>query len=147
MKLSNADWRGTRMAMVSNMTASAPEVERFLFPFLMSTPVWGAGHIGLFLNVCLPSLLSPGNLPGLTANPENRYLIYTRAEDEAELRSASTVRLLSEIVSVEIIIIREEMPEPHRTMSNCHIDSVRRADEAGAAAVFLPPDCVWSDGS
>jgi len=147
MKLSNADWRGTRMAMVSNMTASAPEVERFLFPFLMSTPVWGAGHIGLFLNVCLPSLLSPGNLPGLTANPENRYLIYTRAEDEAELRSASTVRLLSEIVSVEIIIIREEITEPHRTMSNCHIDSVRRADEAGAAAVFLPPDCVWSDGS
>jgi hypothetical protein len=118
-----------------------------LFPFLMSTPVWGAGHVGLFLNVCLPSLLSPGNLPGLAAGPQNRYFIYTRDEDQAELRAAPTFRRLSEIVTVEVIIIREEITEPHRTMSNCHIDSVRRADEAGAAAIFLPPDCVWSDGS
>jgi hypothetical protein len=123
------------------------EAEGFLFPFLMSTPVWGAGHIGLFLNVCLPSLLSPGNLPGLTANPQNRYLIYTRDEDEAELRAAPAFRRLSEIVAVEVILIREEITEPHRTMSNCHIDSIRRADEAGAAAIFLPPDCVWSNGS
>ena len=123
------------------------EAEGFLFPFLMSTPVWGAGHVGLFLNVCLPSLLSPGNLPGLAANPQNRYLVYTREEDEAELRAAPTIRRLSEIVAVEVILIREEITEPHRTMSNCHIDSIRRADEAGAAAIFLPPDCVWSDGS
>ena len=131
-----------------NITVSEHvEGERFLFPFIMSTPVWGAGHVGLFLNVCLPSLLSPGNLPGLAADPRNRYLIYTRAEDETELRAAPTFRRLREIIAVEVIIIREEITEPHRTMSDCHIDSVRRADEVDGAAIFLPPDCVWSDGS
>jgi hypothetical protein len=123
------------------------EPEKFVFPFIMSTPVWGAGHLGLFLNVCLPSLLADGNLPGLSPNPQNRYLIYTRPEDESELRSGPTFRLLCEIIAVEVILVREEITEPHRTMSNCHIDSVRRADEVGAAAVFLPPDCVWSKGS
>jgi hypothetical protein len=121
--------------------------EKFVFPFLLSTPVWGAGHLGLFLNVCLPSLLADGNLPGLAPDAQNRYLIYTRPEDEAELRAGPTFRLLCEIIAVEVLLIQEEITEPHRTMSNCHIDSIRRADEIGAAAVFLPPDCVWSKGS
>lgn len=115
--------------------------------FIFSTPVWGAGHVGLFLNVCLPSLLAPGNLPGMQANPQNRYLVYTRPEDEADLRAGPAFQKLSDIVSVEVILINEEITVPHRTMSDCHIDSIRRADEAGAAAVFLPPDCVWSNGS
>jgi len=128
---------------------SVGNVERpaFAFPFILSTPVWGAGHLGLFLNVSLPSLLSAGNLPGLTRNPQNRYLIYTRPENEAELKAAATFALLSEIIAVEVILIREEITEPHRTMSDCHIDSFQRADEVEGAAIFLPPDCVWSDNS
>lgn len=123
------------------------EPEAVSFPFVLSTPVWGAGHLGLFLNVCLPSLLAAGNLPSLAPNPQNQYLIYTRAEDEAELKAAATFRRLSEIISVDVRLIQEEITEPHRTMSNCHIDSIRRADEVGGAAIFLPPDCVWSEGS
>jgi hypothetical protein len=116
-------------------------------PFVFSTPVWGAGHLGLFVNVSLPSLLAPGNLLSLAENSQNFYLIYTRPEDEENLRTAPAFRALAAIVPVEVILIREEITEPHRTMSDCHVDSLRRADELGAAAVFLPPDCVWSDGS
>jgi len=124
-----------------------PESDRFSVPFIISTPVWGAGHLGLFLKVGLPSLLVPGNLPSLTPHRDSRYLIYTRAEDEAELRAAPTFRLLTAMIQVEVLAIEGEITEPHRTMSNCHIDSVRRADEVGGAAIFLPPDCVWSENS
>jgi hypothetical protein len=118
-----------------------------LIPFIFSTPVWGAGHVGLFLNVGLPSLLAPGNLSGLTGNTENRYLIYTLCEYEKDIRAAPSYQRLTSILAVEIILIQKEIEVPHRTMSDCHIDSLRRAEEVGAAAVFIPPDCVWSDGS
>jgi hypothetical protein len=116
-------------------------------PFIFSTPVWGAGHVGLFLNVGLPSLLAPGNLPGLTSNFDNRYLIYTLSEYENDIRAASSFQRLTSILAVEIILIEKEIEVPHRTMSDCHIDSLRRAEKVDGAAVFLPPDCVWSDGS
>jgi hypothetical protein len=116
-------------------------------PFVFSTPVWGAGHTGLFLNVGLPSLLAPGNLPGLASNPQTRYLIYTLPEYEKDIRTAPSFGRLARVLTVEIDLIRQEIVSPHRTMSDCHMDSFRRAEEAGAAAVFLPPDCVWSDGS
>jgi hypothetical protein len=118
-----------------------------IIPFVFSTPVWGAGHVGLFLNVGLPSLLSRGNLPGLEPNPQNRYLIYTLRENEDDLENAPSFTRLAQVMPVEIIRIRDDILQPHRTMSDCHMDSLRRADEVGAAAVFLPPDCVWSDGS
>jgi len=116
-------------------------------PFVFSTPVWGAGHIGLFLNVSLPSLLAPGNLPGLAPNAHSRYLIYTPPEYEKDIRTAPSFQRLARLLPVEIRFIREKIVSPHRTMSDCHIDSFRRAEEASAAAVFLPPDCVWSGGS
>ena len=33
--------------------------------FYFSVPVWGNNHTDLFINVGLPSLLAPGNIPGL----------------------------------------------------------------------------------
>jgi hypothetical protein len=122
-------------------------MESTSFPFVFSTPVWGANHVGLFLNVGLPSLLSPGNLSGITGNPKNRYLIYTQAEYEKDIRAAHTYQRLASILAVELIRISKEIEVPHRMMSDCHGDSLQRADEVGAATVFIPPDCVWSDGS
>jgi hypothetical protein len=122
-------------------------MESISIPFVFSTPVWGAGHVGLFLNVGLPSLLAPGNLPGLTRNPKNRYLIYTQSEYEKDIRAAYSYQRLADILAVEIIPISKEIEVPHRTMSDCHGDSLRRAEEGGAATVFIPPDCLWSDGS
>jgi hypothetical protein len=117
------------------------------YPFVFSTPVWGSGHIWLFLSVGLPSLLAPANLHGLTDNTENRYLIYTQSEYEKDIRAAHSYQRLASLLAVEIIPILNDIEVPHRTMSDCHIDSLRRAEEVGAAVVFIPPDCVWSDGS
>jgi hypothetical protein len=113
----------------------------------MSTPVWGAGHLGLFLRIGLPSLLAPGNLPGLPHRTSSRYFIYTRPEDMGVLRASPAFRTLSELMPVAVLPIAGHGADPHRLMSDCHMDTMHRADTAGAAAVFLPPDCVWSDGS
>jgi hypothetical protein len=113
----------------------------------MSTPVWGAGHLGLFLRIGLPSLLAPGNLPGLSCRATSRYFIYTRPEDEPALLESPAFRALANVMPVEVLLFEGRSAGPHRLMSDCHVDTMRRADAASAAAVFLPPDCVWSDGS
>jgi tetratricopeptide (TPR) repeat protein len=115
--------------------------------FYFVTPVWGVNHLGLFLNVGLPSLLSSGNIPGLTSSEDCRFLIYTRAEDEGRLVEAPVFHRLQSCLSVEIHIIAEPISNAHRVMTDCHVDTLRRADEDDAAAIFIPPDCVWSDGS
>jgi hypothetical protein len=109
--------------------------------------VWGAGHIELFNTIGLPSLLSPFNLPAI-AEPQNcRYFLYTRAQDVEKLRDSAAFARLERLLPVEILLTPEPIEVPHSTMSWCHKDTLRRADEDDVAAVFLPPDCVWSDGS
>jgi tetratricopeptide (TPR) repeat protein len=111
------------------------------------TPVWGVNHLRLFLSIGLPSLLAPGNLAGLEEPGRCRFLIYTRASDEAQLKASAVFERLTALMTVEIHRIEEPISNAHRTMSDCHADALRRADDDDAAAVFIPPDCVWSNGS
>jgi hypothetical protein len=128
-------------------SSELPKVGSAPSGFILSTPVWGAGHLNLFLSVGLPSLLSPGNLPAFAANANCRYRIYTRPSERALLEASSTFQQTKALLPIEIIDIEEEITVPHRTMSDCHIDTMGLADREDAAAVFVPPDCVWSDGS
>jgi tetratricopeptide (TPR) repeat protein len=112
-----------------------------------ATPVWGVNHLGLFLSIGLPSLLAPGNLSGLREPAKCRFLIYTRAGDEEQLKASAAFGRLTELMTVEIHRIEGPISNAHRTMSDCHADALRRADEDDAAAIFIPPDCVWSNGS
>ncbi|MGD0720661.1 MAG: hypothetical protein ABR970_06380 [Roseiarcus sp.] len=112
-----------------------------------STPVWGAGHIEFFKTIGLPSLLSRRNLPAIAEPANCRYFLYTRAEDVATLRDCDAFRRLARLIPVQIQTVPEPIVLPHTTMSWCHADTLRRADRDDVAAVFLPPDCVWADGS
>ena len=131
--------------MVSNLESGTATTRPLRF--VLSTPVWGANHIGLYLSVGLPSLLAPGNLPALARRSMSRYLIHTRPQDVAEIEVSPVYHRLAGIVPVAIRAIEAPITVPHRTMSDCHIDAMAEADASGAAAIFLPPDCVWSDGS
>ncbi len=131
--------------MVSNLDSDPAAASPLRF--VLSTPVWGPNHIGLYLSVGLPSLLAPGNLPALARRTRSRYLIHTRPQDIAEIEASPVCRRLDGIMPVEIKAIAAPITVPHRTMSDCHIETMSEADGSGAAAVFLPPDCVWSDGS
>jgi hypothetical protein len=115
--------------------------------FLFATPVWGHAHLKVFLEIGLPSLLSPGNLPGLSDPRASVFLIHTRPEDVATLSASACFRRLSEVMTVEIRHIRGPIIQAHRTMSDCHTEAMRDADTRGIPAVFIPPDCVWADGT
>jgi hypothetical protein len=130
------------MSMSADIAGNRAELS-----FVLSTPVWGLNHIGLFLAVGLPSLMAESNLPGLVAAVQCRYRIYTRAEDRAQIESDPGFARLAQLLTVEIKEIVSDAESPHRTMSDCHIDTMALADQLAAAAVFVPPDCIWADGS
>jgi hypothetical protein len=112
-----------------------------------STPVWGDGHIELFKTIGLPSLLSPSNLPSLAEPAQCRYFIYTRPQDVENLKDCEAFRRLEGLIPVAIHALPDSMEFPYLVLSKCNSDTLRHADEDDVAAVFLPPDCVWSDGS
>ena len=120
--------------------------------FDFSVVVWGDVHTGIFLDVGLPSLLSPGNLPGLASIAEARLLLFTRAADLRRMESSSPFRLLRALITVETVLMDrwfdgEQKPSPHALMSRAHRESFKAAFERNADAVFIPPECVWADGS
>jgi hypothetical protein len=112
-----------------------------------STPVWGDGHIELFKTIGLPSLLSPSNLPALAEPAQCRYFIYTRPQDVEQLKDCEAFRRLEGLIPVVIHLLPDLIELPYLIFAECNSDTLRRADEDDVAAVFLPPDCVWSDGS
>jgi tetratricopeptide (TPR) repeat protein len=115
--------------------------------FFFSVPVWGNNHTDLFINVGLPSLLAPGNIPGLRETGECRFFIHTRAEDEARLAGAPSLQRLARLMPVEIRFIRDPVVNPYITMSDCHREIMRLAVAQDVPAVFPSPDHVWGDGS
>ena len=58
------------------------------------THVWGREYLDLFLNLCLPNQLAPGNVPALPLG--SRYRILTRSIHVEELDAHSMVHRLRE---------------------------------------------------
>lgn len=115
--------------------------------FHFMTPVWGEAYIRLLLDIVMPAQLAPGNLPGLRDLDRCRYLIYTTPADAEIIVSAPVYRALSTTIPVQIEFIADQMNVPHDAMSNCYRRGISLADARGAAAVFLTPDLVFSDGA
>jgi uncharacterized surface protein with fasciclin (FAS1) repeats len=115
--------------------------------FHLITNVWGAGHTDLFLSLTLPNVLSPANLPALARAHDVRYRIHTTPADRRRIEDSPAGRRLAGLVPVEFASpLGERRPDVafhvhwfHRTAA--------QAKRAGAVAVFVPPDTLWSDGS
>ena len=115
--------------------------------FRFVTPVWGETHCRLFADVGAPSLMAPNNLPSI-AGSSHIFEIYCKDEDREDLRNSASVRQLEATVDVRY----ERIPSSfevanHTMMSDCHRKSMINARENGECAVFVPPDCVWSNGT
>lgn len=114
------------------------------------THVWGREYLDVFLNVCIPNQLGPGNVGALP--PGSRYRILTRAEHVAELDAHPMVRALRDLVTVDIIAV-QALDRPgnaggrYDPMTACHQRAVADAIEAGAALLFLSADFVFSDNA
>src|SRR5439155_2535037 len=54
---------------------------RSMRPFDFMVPFWGKRYREYFVDLCLPSLLAPNNLPSLRVEDGHRFLIATTIED------------------------------------------------------------------
>jgi hypothetical protein len=117
------------------------------------TVVWGEWHTNAFLNINVPTLLAPGNLPSLAAGCSATFDIYLEASEIEQVVATRTFRSLQGVLRVRLHEIPEALlavrpvPDPifvHRTMWT---DAVERAKQDGALVLLMSPDVAWSNGS
>lgn len=116
---------------------------------LMSTAVWGDWHTMIHLTVNLPTLLAPGNLPTLAAACDMQYLIFTRRSDFTRIEAdpaIAKIRALGIEVSIEFLppeILKDPIAAHHAAWDM----ATKRAGEAGALLLLMPPDVAWGGRS
>lgn len=115
--------------------------------FHVITNVWGERHTGLFLGMTLPNVLSQGNLPALAAAHEVRYRIYTTPADRARIEQSDAGKRLAKIAPIDFATpLGDRTPDVSYHVHWFH-RTAAEAKRAGAVAVFIPPDTLWSDGT
>lgn len=119
-------------------------------PFFVILPVWGESYIRSLRELCLCSLLSPGNLPAIARRAPLRVLLCTKEPDRRPLEQAPEVRRLSDFAAVEVLVPRarpEEEQSAYGYFSACYRHGLEMARCQGAAAILLTADQVWADGA
>lgn len=114
-------------------------------------PVWGARHIDRFLDVVLPTLLSPGNIPAVAAGEGVVCRFMTREQDVHLFERAPGVKRLKEFATVDYCLIDDLMaPDviPVTLTLTLH-RGVAAGVKAGTPRSFLliNSDFALSDGS
>lgn len=109
--------------------------------------VWGAAFTDAFSKVCLPSLLSPGNLIYLAERTDSRFCIYTTRKDAQVIRASAGYKTLSAIMPVDIVAISGvSYVRKYEAMTQCHAHFIRSNRGNDCAFVFVSPDIVMGDG-
>ncbi len=117
-------------------------------PFYFIVVMWGERFRTYFVDLCLPTLLAPGNFPALRARERSRLLVCTRPEDWAALQDTPVFGLLQQYVEPVYI----EIPACPAGVSGCvhmgigHRRGCEMAYAANAYPFVLTPDCIFSDG-
>ena len=135
----------------SEMQGHAPPAAAFD----VVTAVWGADYINLFLDLCVPNQLSPGNLPALP--PGSRYRIFTSAADLPQLTASARLDEVRQVLPVDLVAVdmsdadRQTRPRTvanaHKRMIACHRRAASDAAERANGLIFLSPDLVLTEGA
>src|SRR5947209_8990889 len=114
-------------------------------------PVWGYRFVRQFLEVGLPTLLAPGNVPALAAALPTRFIILSRIEDEDFIRHHPAFRRLCEVCETEIRLIDHLITGSNysTTITLGYTEAVRAAGEdmLDTCFFFLVSDYIVADGS
>jgi len=110
--------------------------------------VWGEEYRNYFLEYCLPSLLSPKNIPSLAGRRPAKYLIASTREDWEAISATAIFRALErhiEPVFVELPAASAQHPYWMRAIIG-HRMCCDMAFADRAYRVFTAPDAMYSDG-
>ena len=113
-------------------------------------PTWGAGYIGQCLDMCLPSLLAPGNLPAAATALPTTFFLLTRTRDMALIYGHPAWQAIAAICDARLQSIDDLVSEASSCVLTLAYARVIRS--LGVAAldtgfVFLVSDYVVADGS
>jgi hypothetical protein len=110
---------------------------------------WGDAYIELMEQVCLASLLAPGNFPTLAQQADIVLELYTAIEDLPLLRASAKLRLLAEFCEVRIHCLPPSTTSRAKTLSYLILGfathaTVLRAAAQGADLLFLYADVTYA---
>ena len=116
--------------------------------FHLVMQVWGPSYCRMFTDICLPALLSPGNIPALVAEWPARFIIYTRDLDVSRIKASPSYARLASLLPVDFKTVDEELHvNKYSALTQIHHRVLGLAQYERAAIVWLVPDAIWSDGS
>lgn len=124
----------------------APALDR---PFHFVVVLWGEQFRDYFLEYCLPSLLSPNNIPALSTRTPSKFLIATLADDWAKMQASAVFKELARHL-VPVFVEIPPCPSNRSGREHMGIGHKRIAEishREGAYGVHLTPDCMLSDGT
>lgn len=127
---------------------SAAKESNFLRPFYFMVVVWGEQYRNYFLEFCLPSLLSPENIPALEGRRPVKFLVATTAEDWQIICETAVFRELGKHADPVFIELPPKEERPywlHATIGQKMCCDVAARDKV--YRVFVCPDSVFSDGT
>jgi hypothetical protein len=114
-------------------------------------PVWGAAHVGKFLDFCLPTLLAPGNIPALAQALPTRFVLLTRSADMPLTLAHPAWRQLAQCCDTDIALIDDLVVDGnhHASVTLAYARALRAAGAAMCDTVFLflVGDYLVADGS
>jgi 2-polyprenyl-3-methyl-5-hydroxy-6-metoxy-1,4-benzoquinol methylase len=114
-------------------------------------PVWGYAFVRQFLELGLPTLLAPGNVPALASALPTRFIILTKLDDEDFIRHHPAFRRLCEVCPTEIHLIDHLITGSNysTTITLAYTEVVRAAGEdmLDTCFFFLVSDYIVADGS
>jgi hypothetical protein len=115
--------------------------------------VWGATYTDLFLRACLPTLLSPGNIPALAGNGGSTFNIYTTDADAVRMDGHPAIARLRRYIAVRFHVIdrhgeaRLFTDNRYDMATAFHRHAYGLALAEDAVLVFFCPDILLADGS
>ena len=109
--------------------------------------VWGKKYIHFFLNYCIESLFTEGNIPSVASHSALYHLITTK-DDFSTIKNHPNFRNLKKIIPVKITFVeflKDDLGNnKYSKMIHCHKIAIQEACLSKAAIVFLPPDHIFS---
>jgi|GEM_PF-2078056 len=112
--------------------------------------LWGKQYVENYLNYTLPTELSDNNLL-FFKDKRATYLILTRNEDAIIIKQHPLYYKLSSLMTVNIFLIDDINIDPllskYALLSAYHSIATLILTKLESAAVFLPADGFWGDGS
>jgi hypothetical protein len=135
-------------AVVGSRELDGTTKTQTLRPFYFIVVVWGQNFRDYFLDFCLPSLLSPNNIPALR-NRRGKFLICTTSEDWRVMETTPIFALLRRYIEPVLV----EIPLPPVGRSGCehmgigHKMATDRVFRDRAYGVLVTPDYIVNDGA